>query len=68
MTLKFTTTKLIEEAARKAVLPFIEVQGHSPRGLRKVLQEEALKVLSLVNMPVTDHEYIGKLAKEAKFH
>ena len=67
MTITFTTAKLMEEAARKAVPPFTKIHGLPSRGNRNFLREEVLQALGVFDMPDTDHGLIGELAKPAKY-
>ena len=67
MTIKFTTAKLTEEAARKAVPPFTKIHGLPSQGNSNILREEVLQALGVVDMPDTDQGLIGELAKPAKY-
>ena len=67
MLLKFSTTLLTEEAARKAVPPFMKIHGHPSRGDRNAIREEAMQALGAVDVPDSDHGLFGELAKPVEF-
>ena len=67
MLLKFSTALLTKEAAQKAIPPSTKIHGHPPRGDHNKLRDKVLQALGAVDMPDSDHGFIGELAKPAEF-
>ena len=47
--------------------PFTKIHGHPSRGDRNAIREEALQALGAVDVPDSDHDLVGGLAKPTQF-